>query len=111
MKGLTFYGYSDDNFAYDLDGEGCDEIGCYDSPAVWEVKTPSGEGLLVVGHYAPLDVAGCWSVGLSQLDEDVPLPNWDISFGWEGYSVRISMVVPNDAEVTAKDKKQDAAKG
>jgi hypothetical protein len=50
-------------------------------------------------------------VGLSQLDEDVPLPNWDISFGWEGYSVRISMVVPNDAEVTAKDKKQDAAKG
>ncbi len=100
-KTLTFFGYSDDNFAYEVDGKDEDEIGCYGKPAAYKVSV--GEvGLFIVGQYAPLDL-GSWMVGISQLDEDVPLPEWPISYSWEGYSVRLSIVVPAEAVVVDAD--------
>lgn len=100
---LKFYGASDDLFEVEgtIGGEP-DEIGCYDETAAVKVANEHG-GLFVVAHYAPKNLAACWSIGLMQLDEDVPLPNWPMkwSTGGRGYSVLLEIEVPDSAVVSA----------
>lgn len=99
MKTLTFYGSSDDNFCYDVDGSGGDEIGS--SNAIWSVINPhTGEGMHVYGHYSPDDVNnGCWSVGLLQLNEDSVIPKWKTYFTYSGYTVELNIEAPDNVEV------------
>lgn len=98
MRTLTFYGASDDLFECDDSARrDTEEIGCYRGPAMYRVQDGDA-GLLVVGLYAPNNVVGCWSVGISQLDEDKPLPDWPMVFKAEGYSVRLVITVPDSAK-------------
>lgn len=95
---LSFWGASDDLFECDDSvGRATEEIGCYDAPGIYRI-TRGDEGLFVTGHYAPGNVVGCWSVGVMQLDEDKPLPDWPITISAKGYSAVVTVAVPADAE-------------
>ena len=100
---LKFYGVSDDLFECEGtrpgDGEP-DEIGCYDSDCVLEIKDSKGNGLRIVGRYAVAE-NGCWAIAIAQMDEDLDLPDWPMKFGvgGRGYSVLLTIEAPDDARV------------
>ncbi|MGK0703710.1 hypothetical protein ACSFCW_09505 [Yokenella regensburgei] len=91
-KELKFYGASDD--LLECEGAIREEIGCYDKPGIYHLKSAEGE-MQVVGYY--LD-SGLWSIGISQVAEDTPLPAWPVIYAMHerGYSVQLSIVVPDD---------------
>lgn len=95
MKLFKAYGYSDDNFAFDLGGT-ADEISCYDEEGY--VKLRSSEGLLeVFGYY---NESGCWGIGVRSVSEGVPIPTWPTEYhNKHEYSVMIVLQVPDDTEV------------
>jgi len=100
MRNLAFYGASDDLFEIEGTSKGePDEVGCFMEKAIAQIITPDGEGLHVVAQYAPGDVA-CWSIGLMQLDEDKPIPDWPMRWKAQGYSVRLEIDAPDDARVS-----------
>jgi hypothetical protein len=94
---LRFEGASDDTFGWQQDE--------YDNcasgrPIVWEVRTPDGAGLHVWGIYgadAPVRIA-CWTVGVQQLNEDVPMPDWPVRLetATNGYSPVLVIEVPSE---------------
>lgn len=101
MKTLVFQGYSDDTFG---------ELECFgitvdnyanQKPIQCHVKSSEGE-LLVVGQYAKSHLTGCWVIGISMIDENVPIPNWPIRFlpVKEGYSPILEIDVPDDVTLT-----------
>jgi hypothetical protein len=91
-KELKFYGASDD--LLECEGAIREEIGCYNKPGIYHLKSAEGE-MQVVGYY--LD-SGLWSIGISQVAEDTPLPAWPVIYTMHerGYSVQLSIVVPDD---------------
>jgi hypothetical protein len=105
MRTLKFYGASDDLFEIEgTAGAEPDEIGCFDSiPAV--KITGEDCGMIVVAAYAALDampggMPGCWAIGICPLDEDVPLPGWDMRWRTEGYSAVLEVDVPDGVVVS-----------
>ena len=74
VKHLHFYGASDD--LLECGGAIREEIGCYNSPGIYHIKSAEGE-MQVVGYY--LD-SGLWSIGISQVAEDTPLPAWPVTY-------------------------------
>lgn len=97
---LKFYGASDDLFEIEGHKKGePDEIGCYDEPCAVRISTPS-EGLIIVGNYnGGQNMPGTWAMGISQVEEDVPLPSWPITFTSKGYSIILEIEVPDDAKI------------
>jgi hypothetical protein len=100
MKELRFYGSGDDLFeirgSSDKDGI---EIGCHDRACNVRVLNDK-TGLIVTGIYSPAH-NGCWTIGISILDEDRPLPDWYMGYkvAENGYSVELVMNVPDDVVV------------
>ena len=97
---FEFYGSSDDNFCWH-NGTSSDEISSYRGPAICKVLDDRLlDGLFVVGHYAPGEgTPGCWSVGIMQLDEDVPLPDWKYSFESRNYTTVLVIETTGTAHV------------
>lgn len=91
-KELRFYGASDDLF--ECEGAIREEIGCYDKPGIYHLRSEQGE-MQIIGYY--LD-SGLWSVGISQVDEDIPIPEWPVTFSMHehGYGTRLNIEVPDD---------------
>jgi hypothetical protein len=90
---IRIYGASDDL----IEVEGCknaDEFNSYErGPVMWrgDLRAPDGD---VVRAYALFD--GCWSIALGQVDEDRPLPDWDIQIVQEGrYSTAAQIDAPD----------------
>ena len=74
MKKLQCYGYSDDS-AYikviNTDGSYyCPSDDCFDRPAFAEISNGK-EGIIVSFNYV-----GTWAIGIAQIDEGVPIPEW-----------------------------------
>ncbi|MFA9597701.1 hypothetical protein [Citrobacter telavivensis] len=99
MKELHFYGASDDLF--ECEGAIREEIGCLNKPGIYHLKSGEGE-MQVVGYY--LD-SGLWSVGISQIAEDVPLPAWPVQYQVHesGYSSLLTIQVPDDTTLKIED--------
>jgi hypothetical protein len=98
---LKFYGASDDLF--EIEGTFRNEpgeIGCFDSPAVVKVWSPSEGELAVVAMYAPAGVAACWSIGIMPVDDDIPIPSWQMDWSADGYTTELALTVPDDAVVS-----------
>lgn len=99
MNTVSFFGASDDLFVVDGDytDEICDTKG---GPMSYRIETPDGEGLVVVGTYAPSDGA-VWAIGICQLDEDRPLPPWTMRWTTyhSGYSIELELELPDDAVI------------
>lgn len=101
MRTLKFYGASDDLFEIEgTTGSEPDER----NPGTVEIKDADGNGLRVHCDYA-VAANGCWMVGVAPLDEDIPIPDWPVSFklGGRGYTAELTMVVPDTAVVSNVD--------
>lgn len=98
-KRLSFYGSSDDNLCYDVDGRPEDEFGCYDRPCNVILRSAVAEQRVrVTGFYAPSE-AGVWSIGLSPVEEDEDLPPWPVSFTSKGYTAVMHIDAPDDVTI------------
>lgn len=99
MNELRFYGASDDLF--ECEGAIREEIGCFNKLGIYHLKSADGE-MQVVGYY--LD-SGLWSVGISQIAEDVPLPAWPVQYQVHerGYSPLLTIQVPDDITLKTED--------
>lgn len=97
MKQLRFYGYSDDNFGEES-SNGVDN--CASLKPI-QCKLVSSEGsMYVIGQYDRAN-NGCWDIGVCQVDEDIPIPDWEMKFSAkEGYSVILTITVPDDTILT-----------
>lgn len=95
MKDFKFYGYSDDNL--EVEGAIREEIPAEDCIASCELKSSEG-ALRVTGVYAPNNFAGTWCIGISPIDEDVDIPQWETRFALheKGYSAELTITVPDD---------------
>lgn len=72
---LLCYGYSDDTAIIDIcrnDGTSYSDCGCYNKPCYAEV-TNGTEGVILAFNYV-----GTWAVGIAQLDEGIPIPEWGV---------------------------------
>ncbi|MCU1787486.1 hypothetical protein CUU54_01265 [Pectobacterium polaris] len=99
MKELKFYGMSDDLFM--CDGAIREEIGVYRNPGIYHLKSSKGE-MLVIACYTD---AGCWAIGIGQVNEGTPLPAWPTSFGQRdsGYSAVLTIQVPDNTVLVMGD--------
>lgn len=105
MRKLRIYGYSDDLVYVDYfegpqmqEGEP-DEINYPHGgdPALLKITHGHVEGLLVVANY---EKTSTWSVGIAQVAEQVPIPDWPVSFvNVHPYSVGLELVLPTGARV------------
>ena len=102
-KELIFYGASDDLF--ECEGAIREEIGCFNKPGIYHLKSSEGE-LLVVGYY--LD-SGLWSIGVSQVAENIPLPAWPVTYSVHecGYSPQVTILVPDDTDLVLSEEESD----
>ena len=73
---LLCYGYSDDVAIIDIlrnDGtKSYSDCDCYNKPCYAEV-TNGTEGIILAFNYV-----GTWAVGIAQLDEGIPIPEWGV---------------------------------
>lgn len=96
MRTLKFYGASDDLF--EIEGTVGNEPDERGPGTVEVVDEETGEGLLVTASYV---LRGCWTIGITPLDEDVNIPDWNykISLGGRGYTTELTMDVPDSVVV------------
>lgn len=90
LKEIIIRGYSDDIISYCV-GDEYDEHSCYGDGKIHSTMIIGGK----VKVYAIYD--GCWSFAIGQVDEEIPLPDWDFELQQSDdceYSTQIKMLVP-----------------
>jgi hypothetical protein len=98
MKTLSFYGSSDDLFEMDSSNpRESDEF----SPGYVTVSVVDDVGPIGLRVHCEYVDGGVWMLGVSQLEEDAALPDWNVRFSTHsrGYSALLTMDVPDDAHV------------
>lgn len=96
MKTLKFQGYSDDTFGeYGVTNDDCDN--CANGKPIHCLITADDGAMFVTGLYSVNPIGGVWTIGISQLDEDVKIPAWPIRFTTSdtGYSPVLEIDVPD----------------
>lgn len=93
---LTFYGASDDLFEIDgTTGDEPDEIGCFGKAVTIEIRQQD-RGLIVAGMYTG---RGVWAMGIAPIDDDQPMPDWPMSWAFEGYTAKLTIQAPDHVVV------------
>lgn len=99
MKTLIFSGSSDDTFGHQSD----DYDNCASGePITFQIKRGEDEdfeGLFVIGQYGIKKLPGVWSIGIAPIDEDCPLPDWEMEWSAQSYSTVLKIKVPGDCEI------------
>lgn len=100
MQTLKFHGYSDDTFGeYGVTNQDCDN--CASGKLIQCVVDCGERGrIMVVGQYSDVSMdSGCWLVGLTKVDEDDELPDWNFRYEKSdcGYSPALLMDLPDGA--------------
>lgn len=101
MKTLKFEGYSDDTFGeYGVTHEDVDN--CATNKPIQCVISSVEGSLVVVGHYHIHPTDGCWTLGISKLEEGSVIPDWAVRFktGNCEYSPLLEIDVPDDFSLT-----------
>lgn len=97
-RDFRFEGYSDDVFA-ELNS-GIEQDNCAtNTPIIFLIESKqTGESMYVVGHYH-LNPNGCWTIGISPVNEDSKMPEWPIRMtdGDRPYSPALIIQAPGDA--------------
>lgn len=99
---IRCYGYSDDVALcqkYKDDGTELSytDADCYDKTAILRVMS-GDKGCYIAFRYAPNNLFGSWVIGMSQLDEDIDLPEWAMhpTFTNDEYTTIMELTVPDD---------------
>lgn len=107
MKTIQFRGSSDDTFGWseirggrERGGDDHDDCAGMSVRAFRVASESTGQAVIVTGVYGQAP-AGVWSVGLAPDDEDIAIPPWAASphFRTEGYSVALTLDVPDDTTI------------
>lgn len=101
MKTLKFEGGSDDTFGeYGITQEEVDNSS-RNSPIQCVISSKEGS-LVVVGHYNIHPNDGCWTIGISLLNEGESMPSWSTRFTMRdcNYSPTLEIDVPDDFKLT-----------
>lgn len=97
MQTLKFYGYSDDTFG-EYGATNQDYDNCASGKPIQCVVDCGERGrIMVVGQYSDVSMdSGCWLVGLTKVDEDDELPDWNFRYEESdcGYSPALLMDLP-----------------
>lgn len=101
MKTLKFQGHSDDIFGEYKSVEDEESIDG-DTP----VRIQVGDALVVYGLYVD---GGVWMVGISQVDDGVPIPDWPMRWKSETYSIVLEIDVPDETEIIFLDRKKECS--
>ena len=103
MRKIAIYGHSDDLLEIEgdrLSGEP-DEISAVSgrlSDAIYLKITDGDQGLIVSGEYGRVN--GCWVLGVTMLEEDIPLPGWVRGItAKHGYSPALELELPESARI------------
>lgn len=98
MKTLKFEGYSDDTMMeHGITNQSYDNCAT-DSP-IHCIISAGNERIVITGYYNINPTGGVWMMGVSQYDEDSPIPNWPIKFKTKpsiGYSPILEIDVPDE---------------
>ncbi len=101
MVTIKFYGSSDDLFECEADNGFREEVGCYDSHAIYRLDHEEGR-LLVAGYYAPGGRAATWLIGVAPVDEGMPIPDWPMKFQTKHeYSAALIVEAPDGVTISA----------
>lgn len=99
---LEFEGYSDDTFGeYGVTGEDVDNCGTME-PIQCVVDGGEYGRLMVIGQYSKASCNnGCWMIGISKVEEEDVLPDWNISLlqGDMEYSPVLELEIPDNINV------------
>ena len=104
MRTVTIYGASDD--LIEIEGSTLPEPDEFSpapkDPGVVKIEDTEGGRLLVFVQYAANGLSPCWMIGLSQVDEDDPLPAWPMrwSIAERGYSLSLEIDLPDGSIIT-----------
>ena len=92
---VRFSGYSDDTFGFSTSDRRVEDHDDCAKETVRTVLIQHATGALAVtgvyGHSC------LWSVGIAPIDDDDPLPEWPMTWRFEGYTTVLELVVPADA--------------
>lgn len=98
MKTLKFRGYGDDTFGeYSITGTDVDN--CASCNPIQCVIRAEDKSLVVTGQYDRFR-NGCWDIGVSLFDEEIPAPDWNMRISFEDYSTVLEVDVPDDFSLT-----------
>lgn len=109
MATITIYGSSDDLVEVEIQGEDGQkgfEAGAYDRGRTIFLTMPDGTGMRVYAEYSPTDLGGgVWMIGVAQLGEDQPIPDWPMKFrtAENGYSPALVIETPESVTVSYED--------
>ena len=98
MKTLIFKGYSDDTFG-EYGETNTDIDNCGSGAPIQCIILAGDTQLAVTGQYDRIGT-GTWDVGISLVDEELSLPDWDMRISFEGYTTVIEIDIPDDFELT-----------
>lgn len=99
MKELRFYGACGDIFV--CEGAIKEEVGCFGVAGIYHLRSSKGE-MQVIANYTD---NSCWNIGVCQVEENNPIPNWPASFSTHDsyYSVVLTLQVPDDTILVMDD--------
>lgn len=109
MATITIYGVSDDLVEVEIiDGDGRKriELDAYDRGQSIYLRLMDGTGMRVYAEYSPTDLGGgVWMIGVAQLGEDQPIPDWPMKYrtAENGYSPVLVIEAPEDVTVSYED--------
>jgi hypothetical protein len=97
---LEFWGRGDEYFGWQLLEDGAVAHDDHDDCAALSVRAYhvacGGQRLAVTGVYG----RGCmWSVGIGPIDDDEPMPDWEMQWRFRDYTAVLSIVLPDDTLV------------
>ena len=104
MRRITIYGSSDD--LIEVEGTVKPEPDEFspnmDKSGVIKIAHPEDGGMLVFVDYAPQNIMACWMIGIAQVDEDKPIPEWPMRWGTHerGYSIQFEVDIPDGTVIT-----------
>lgn len=91
-RNIIFYGHSDD-LVIIANGKDEDEYYGREFNLIG-----NGYGMKVKAVYY-----GCWTFAVGQLDEDIPFPDWNIKHEAKGYSMHVTISVPDGVRLVECD--------
>lgn len=109
MATITIYGTSDDLVEVEIQGEYGQEgveLDAYDRGQTICLTIPDETGMRVYAEYSPTDLGGgVWMIGVAQLGEDKPIPDWPIRYltAENGYSPALVIEAPESVTVSYED--------
>lgn len=93
---ILFEGHSDDTFGAYWEGGDVDHDDCAEGSVRTLLVEAGGQRMAVTGVYG---LGCCWSVGIAPVDDDDPMPDWLMVWGFYRYSTRLVIEVPDDFTV------------